>query len=371
MRHVVVAMGLVACEATTAPPDEVEVADGPRTLDDVLADPPAYGASVLVGPLRITSPSSTGSGHVYAQDPVSGAGIQLRRGALDGWPPAVGTDVTLRLAWAGTPQVPVAWLPSMDNVVDAAPGGPLVIAEAPESPAAYTLARYPQVRVTSMPDPVGRADTDLGRPLRDAFGAGLPALTSEGELTALVLEDGALALRDPEDWAGTWAAPSPLASDVATIRAGALSAGTWVRLNGTQATPWTPEGRYVVVQDEAGRGLWVDAEGFGVDDGTPGEVGAWTAEVRYEGDVPYLRSWWPVDVTGEASVVTATTPEDGAILDLVFQALGPTDAFGERVAGDGTVLDDRFGAIDALLPPVSVRGALLVRGDAIRVAVLP
>lgn len=371
MRLVVVAMGLVACEATTAPPDEVEVADGPRTLDDVIADPPAYGASVLIGPLRITSPSTTGSGFVYAQDPVSGAGIQVRRGALDGWPPAVGSDVTLRLAWAGTPEVPVAWLASNDNVVDVAPGGPLIVVESPESPAAYTLARYPVVRVTSMPDPVGRADTDLGRPLRDAFGTGLPAWTSEGALTALVLEDGALALRGPEDWAGGWADPAPLETDVATIRAGALSAGTWVRLAATQATPWTPEGRYVVVQDELGRGLWVDAEGFGIDHGVPGEVGTWTAEVRFDGDVPYLRSWWLAEVTGSAPVVASTVPEDGAILDLLFQTLGPTDAFGERVAGDGTVLDDRFGVIDALSPPVSVRGALLVRGDGVRVAVLP
>lgn len=371
MRLVVIAMGLVACEATTAPPDEVVVADGPRTLDDVLADPPAYGAAVLIGPLRITSPSSTGSGFVYAQDPVSGAGIQVRRGALDGWPPAVGTDVTLRLAWAGTAQVPVAWLASMDNVVDVAPGGPLIVAESPESPAAYTLARYPVVRVTSMPDPVGRADTDLGRGLRDAFGAGLPAWTSEGALTALVLEDGALALRSAEDWAGAWAEPAPVPADVATIRAGALPAGTWVRLTATQATPWTPEGRFVVVQDELGRGLWVDAEGFGIDGGAPGEVGTWTAEVRYDGDVPYLRSWWPAEVSSAGAVLTASAPEDGAILDLVFQALGPPDAFGERVAGDGTVLDDRFGAIDALQPPVSVRGALLVRGDGVRVAVLP
>jgi hypothetical protein len=367
----VVAMGLVACEAVTAPPDEVEVADGPRTLDDVLADPPAYGASVLVGPLRITSPSSAGSGHVYAQDPVSGAGIQVRRGALDGWPPRMGADVTLRLAWAGTPEVPVAWLASMDNIVDEAPGGPLVVADAPEAPAAYTLARYPVVRVTSMPDPVGRADTDLGRPLRDAFGVGLPSWTSEGALTALVLEDGSLALRSGEDWAGAWADPAPIASDVATIRAGALSAGTWVSLAVTQATPWTPDHRYVVVQDEVGHGLWVDAEGFGGEVGAPGEVGTWTAEVRYDGEVPYLRSWWPAEVSGSMPVVTATVPEDGAILDLVFQALGSPDPFGERVAGDGTVLDDRFGAIDALSPPVSVRGALLVRGDAVRVAVLP
>lgn len=369
--------GTVACEqlppAPASEPDPTTLA--PRGLDDVIASPPEYGSNVVIGPLRVVSGRQPITGYVYAQDPNTGRGIELRPGRLDPWPPEVGVDLTVRVAWTGTPRVPTGWVASLDDVLDQAAGGVPMILDAPGElapPAVFALARWPAVEVKSNADPLGRADTSLPWPLHDRFLINLPNLGSRGGLTALVQPDGALAPRFTSDWEGTRELRSPIPASVAAVRAGVHLDGSWVSVTATQATPWSADLRYAVLQDEHGFGVWVDAEGMGLGVGEPGEVRTWAGEVRHDGDVAWLRAWeTPSEPIEAARPVRLGALGEASIVEVTVTGLAAPDAWGDRATAEGWLLDDRFGSVASLPDPSTVRAAARVRGGETRLAVLP
>jgi hypothetical protein len=351
---------VVACAPwPQAPAPVVEAEDGPKTLAELRAELPAYGTFVRVGPVRVVSGAAPLDGAVVVQDSNSGDGMLVLPGArLDQWPPGVGADVELRVVWVGGRSAAVGYLAADADAVVVGSGAPVVLA-APER--AWSLGAWRVVTVTSEPDPAGFADTSIGARLSDRFGVGLPRLGSFGGLVAVVTSEGALAPRTERDWTGTWALPDPERTTVAAVRAGAHAAGSWVSMEATQAAPWSPDGRWTVVQDAAGSGLWVDAEGFGQGVGRAGDVAVWTGEVRGEAGQLWLRAWSPPVAVGTAEVVVGGDG-DGAVVVRSLVQIGAPDAWGERRAGD-LVLDDRLRPIDGLAAPVSVRGALWRRGE--------
>jgi hypothetical protein len=334
---------LAACGSV--PQVEEEAEPGPpavRTLAEVLAEPPDYGAGVIVGPLRVATGRALGTGMVYLQDPEGGRLVEVRPGRVDGWPPPVGTDITARLFWVGSARIPVMWLSTPADLLDVRPGGELRMLEAPEDPPVFALARWTGVRVLSDADPSGRAQTSLGRDLVDRFGTLLPGRTSAGALTGIVLASGDVAPRTREDWDGPLRAPPPVETTLAALRAGAHADGEQVQLLATQVAPWSRGQRYTVIQDAVGEGMWIDAEGFGHGVGAPGQLGWWTGQVARDGQVVYLRSWTPPDLQGPGAIVGSGGEDDGALVEITVSGLGAPDRLGERTTAEGWVLDDRF-----------------------------
>lgn len=361
---------LLACAPPPAadPPADTGVeVEAPVPVGDLPGT--SFAARIRVGPVVVTSPVTRDRARFYVADPTSGEGLEVRLGGrfADDVPP-VGTLATVTLVWVGPDDAPAGWIGSPDDVV---PDGGFVtprVADSPDAPAAFTLARWPDVAITSVLDPTGRAATSIGRPLVAAFAAPLPDVGNRGAVTGVVLADGGVAPRVEADWEGSRTVAERLEGTLAELLDGAYAEGVRVRVAGTQAGPWSRDQRFTVLQDEAGRGLWIDAEAFGVRTTVPRDSGLWTVEARRDDDGWSGRLWAEPEL-GERQDLRITFPAlgeplpvRGTLVEGVVTEVGPADAGGERPVAEGFVLDDRFVDLGALPPTVRVRGLVVDAG---------
>lgn len=366
----------LACVLPDVPREEqeaVEVVEPVRTAAELRASPPVVGSTVRVGPLAVISGPTPATRAVYLQDPVHGVGVEVRRGArFDGWPPPLGTTLTLRAVYGGPAPAPVLYVRSADDVEVHGAGAAPVVVLAPEPPlTTFSLARWTGLRITSPTDPTGRAASSAGFELEDRFRVGLPGLGNSGTLTGIVLPGGTVAPRTSEDWAGTVEAGLAAVSTIAAVRGGLVPAGAALVIEAVQATPWSRGDRYLVLQDADGLGLWLDAEGFSDGVGAAGQVGLWQVELRSYGDQPRLRAWLPRTATGSRQVRLSVELSDGALVERAVSGIGPPDETGERTTAEGWWLDDRFVSLDEIGEAATVRAAVEVRpDDSVRLAVL-
>lgn len=362
----VLGCGLVACVEI---PQVVHTGDDSGGMVDVdtLRSGSLSTGTMLIGPLRMTSGLAQDRLTAFAQDPVTGLGVELLMGeALDGWPPPVGTPLQLRGYYAGPPEAPVVWVSSMKDVTTLGEPEPLTVLDGADLPPALSLAAWDDVTVWTMPDPSGRAELSVRRVSDGRFGRFVPEVGNEGALTGIVLEDGSVAPRSAEDWAGStdaYAAPTVSIDDVLS---GRVEPGTYVQLAARQLTDWTVGGRYTVLQDEVGRGLWVDAEGWSPWSAQVGRAGTFSGEVEVTAGTWRLRAWAAPTWAGEdlAAPVSLGVGEHGAWVSTVVAGLQPADARGDRRVDGGLVLDDRFRPLDELVDGWTVSGVIdLTAGD--------
>lgn len=350
---------------------DTDVADvAPFTLAELrTGDVPA--GLLSVGPLVVVSGRAADAVSVVVQDAETGAGmLVLPSGRLDGWPPPLGTVVRLRGFYAGPSEAPVLYLTSAAAAVAVGTAEPrLLDARAADLPA-YALVRYDEVEVRTDPDPGGVAVLDDGVLTSGRFGRFVPASGSVGSLTGVRWSDGSVAPRDVDDWSGTVESVTPVDTTVADVLDGVHPTGLTVQVYATQVLGWTRDGRYTVLQDEAGRGVWVDGEGWWPWAGGTGNFGYYTGQVVVGEDRTYLRSWFPPTVeAGTRSVVVSPDVVDGLAVRRVVSGLGPPDAFGERTTAEGVVLDNRFRDLSTLPDPVELGGVWDATTDPPRLAV--
>jgi hypothetical protein len=368
-------MSLLILLAGCTPPDPVVSAA------DSDLEPPVTIASLRGGGLgrgyvdvvdaRLAGGPTADGASVYLQDRVTGEGAELRIGVLGlGPPPPVGTPIHVRAWFEGAANAPVLWLvDTADLVVDGEPEE-LDVAVDPVAPRPLALARFTAVTVTSEPDPTGVADTSLGRRLDARFGVVLPSLGNTGDVTGIVLADGSIAPRSDEDWAGP-REPGPVIQAILDdVLEGRIAAGAVVDVPVLQATPWTRDGRGALVQDETGRGVWLDTEAFGHGASKAGDLLVLRAEVREADGYRWLRSWWRAPPQGSRAPVVLGVLGHGVLVDVDVAGAGRPGWTGERVTAEGWTLDDRFVDLDTVPDPARVRVAVDASSGAVELAVV-
>lgn len=344
----------LACTGQVLPDESVEGPTNVRSVGELYAAGAVPGQYV-VQPLVVMSGPTADGLRTYVQDPATGQGLEVRLGGyVPSWPPAVGTQVSLRAYVQGQ----VAFIDGEADVTVVDQGVPLVVADAPDDPRAFQLVRYQDVGVVTDPDPAGRADLDIGLSLDGRFGTALPFRGNRGTLTAVVTEDQGLALRDTSDWQGSWEPGVVLDITLRDLLAGRVALGATVRLSASMATPWSLDGQTTLLQAPGGLGIWLEREGFEHPQASKNEAGLWTGQVRWRGGAWYVRSWWPVEIVGRTPTLRAEGLAHGVVVDLEVSGLGPVDAYGDRTTEQGWVLDGRFMALDDLPDPVVVRAAV-------------
>ncbi len=362
-------LGWLGCAAPPSLPSEETAAAEVVPVADLWALEVPSGATVTVD-VVVTSPRTLAGDAFFARDVAGGelAGLRVELGGiLDDWPPAPGTPVQLTGVWTARNLGPELYLASSANGLvlgDAAP-----LAPRPWHPGltlGQDLVEVRGVVVTSAVDPAGQADTDSALGIGGCFGVS-PGYGRGGTLVGIQVA-GRVCARSPADWSGELDGdpPEPVGIDEAITRPD----GAWVTLDDlVLATPWDRGGRWALLQDPAGQGLWVDAEAWGLSaQVAPGDVGSWTGEVRYDLDGPYLRAWLPPELAGVREPELVQEIVDGALVEVTVSGLGAPDDLGEVPTAEGLVLDDRFVDLGDLPDPAFVRGA--VRG-AVRLAVVP
>ena len=266
---------------------------------------------------------------------------------------------------------------SMDSFARPGDRGAITVLDVSDGtlPPAFTYARWPEVRVTSLADPTGRADTSLGVPLVSRFGVSPPVFGSVGALEAVVLDDPALAMLRSGGFRGAEAALDIPVVQLSDLRAGAYPDGQPVAVEAVQVTPFSRERRFVLLAEEDGSpGVWLDGEGFGAAVGAYGERGVWFGEVRRDQDVVYLRSW--VSRTRLRNVALAEAqvdgdPPDGAVVSWVLAEVGAPDRFGRVPVGAGWRMDARFRSLDGYAAGDTITAAVWRRGEDRRLLPLP
>jgi hypothetical protein len=345
---------------TATPPTEP-----PSTIADLWDGAAADGDEVVLDRVLVTSPRTADDERFYVQDPDGGprAGLTVHpRGALPTWPPPVGTPVRLRGAWHASDFGPTLDLVALaDGEILGDPEGLSPVDATGDPELAGALVKV-SATVTSLADPLGRADLDAEVDLGGAFAVPPPGWLDTGVLTGILTEPGRLSPRVASDWTGSMEGAPPQAATVAQIRAGAFADGTPVVLSEVvQAVGWSRGGRYTLVQDGEGTGLWVDAEGWGIE-GSSGlsDVGTWTGEVRTDGEGLRLRTWTPVTVTGRGVAEIQTSLSDGALSTLAFSGVTGPDLLGDWDTAEEVILGDRFVLLEDLPATVTVTGPVRV-----------
>jgi hypothetical protein len=345
-------------------------ADGVRSLPDVLAAAPSYGATVTIGPLRVTTAASPVDRSVLLHDPVAGVGLAVLPSVrAPAWPPAVGQTVEVTVVWVGTAADPQGYLAS-ESAFEV--GEPATWADDPDLSGVgpYRVVSA-GLRVASWPDPTGRADAvaadgTLGR-LVDRWAVGLPPAGSEGTARFVRWPDGSWT---PLTAPPAAPAPTPRAVALADVLSGGVPDGETVTVEAVQQAPWSADRRWTAIADGE-VGVWVDAEGFGRGVGQAGDRGVWQGEVRTLDGVRTLRTWWDRVFLDVVAVTPAAEVADGRLGVRRVVDLGPVDLAGERLDADGVIWDPRFADVQALADGTDVLGVWWVRPDDVRFAPLP
>ncbi len=319
----------------------------------------------------ITSARSVTGTHAFAQAPQGGHKACLRIDIptiVAGFPPPVGTPVRLTGTWfmgRSAPQVTVDRVE--DYEVLGEPAEVVVTAYSSRDTLGGCLVAVEGLTVVSGVDPTGRADTAAGLVLGGTFGV-TPGYGAEGDAVGILSESGVLAVRSEDDWTGELEGRPP--QPVALAGVDEVGEGTWSRVEAVvQAAPWSRDGRWTVVQDAAGVGLWVDTEGWGLErDTVEGDVVDWVGEVRHEGG-RRLRTWEAPTLVGTALPLETDDVVDAARLAVAVESVGEVEADGSRLAG-GWRLDDRFVDLASLYPPATIIGIVREVGDDRRLAVV-
>jgi hypothetical protein len=112
------------------------------------------------------------------------------------------------------------------------------------------------------------------------------------------------------------------------------------------------------VQDEEGRGVWLDAEGWNITvDSMEGDTGWWEGEVRdHTVEGRYIRTWLSPEITSSRAVVEVQEWTDGALWSQPVYGMA-SDALDGRT-GDGVTLDGRLTPLEPLPDGTWVTGAL-------------
>lgn len=326
----------------------------------------------------IASPRTADGLGFFIADPQGGPGSGLHvilGGVFDDLPPPVGTPIQLE-----GPTIQGTFGPGLllRNTGDLVVLGPPVPLEpqpwSDDAQLEQALVITRDVQVTSALDPAGRASTDGPAGVGGLFGIG-PGYARSGDLIG-ILTDGRISPRTAGDWSGSLEGDPPRSVELAELAA--LDDGTPVILHDLlQATPWDRSGRWALLQDPGGQGLWLDAESFGLwHHSDAGTVARWEGEVRHDSEGIRLRAWLPP--TGAGSTRTPTRVAlpadgplaDGALIETTVSGISAPDLLGERPTAEGPLLDDRFVSLEGLDDPAHVVAA--VRGsDPARLAVLP
>jgi len=339
------ALLILACSVSLPLEDEEGI---PYVGVAELWEPDAFeaGTWVVLDEVLVTSPRAEDA--FYVQDrgggTHSGARVELA-GALNNWPPPVGTPVRLYGPITVDERGPVLQLREHQSGISLGePELPTAVPWADDPALSYALVRAEGLRMTSATDPSGQADS-TGPSFSADFGVMPPGYDRVGDATGIFAR-GRLSLRDDLDWTGEREGAPPVSTTIAAIRAGELAVGTPVEIaDALQIAPWSRGGRWTAIQDGAGAGLWVDAEGWGVS-GAEGELGSWIGEVRDDGEGLRLRTWTDPLVVGTAVPVEGSGEDGDRIRTTLTDLQGP-DAYGDWSAAGWTV-DDRFLVLDDL-----------------------
>ncbi len=343
-------------------------ADGSAMIDvATLRDGTLSTGTMLVGPLRMTTGLAEDHLTAFAQDPVTGLGVELLMGeALDGWPPPIGTPLKVRGYYAGPAEAPVVWISAMKDVTVLGEPEPLTILDGLDLPPALSLAQWEEVTVETMPDPGGRAELSVRRLTDGRFGRFVPDLGNYGAITGIVLEDGSVAPRAEDDWVGSRRQFTVPSATLDEVLGGAVEPGSYVRIRARQITPWSVGGRYTVIQDVLGQGLWVDAEGWSPWDAQAGHAAEFTGQVEVSAGTWRLRAWtapvWEAEDVEPPHVSAAR--DHGDWVSLVVSGIQAADGRGDRRVDAAVVLDDRFQTLGAIEDGWTVQGVVdLTLGD--------
>jgi len=361
------ATSLILLVGCTLPPSEAEEEPNPwtaRSLQDGLA---VHGQTLTLADVVVTSPATIAGTHFFVQDPEGGPRTGLRvemAGVLDGWPPPIGTSVTLKGqvvydAFGPTLRVfATADATVVDEPVETVVASPFDSTMPFDSLSGLVTIK---LAITSDTDPSGHASTNLDDvDLADLFGAGTPGWMAEGVLTG-IYSQATLSLRAAADWEGDLDGAPPV--DARLDEVWQLEDGTPVVIgDALQATPWSRGDRWAVLQDDAGIGVWIDAEGWGLD-GAHGQTGTWSGQVRTDGEGLRLRVWSEPAIDGARTPIVGDITEDGALITYTADELGPPDAYGERATNGELVLDDRFVDLSDLTGPAELVGAIRAHTD--------
>jgi hypothetical protein len=330
--------------------------NSPLTIADLWATQAFSGLEVTITEAQITSGRLANSPSFYAQDAASETPLGLRvdlHGLVNHWPPTPGTLVELTGVISYVDDAPrLAMAANEDGL--ALGSAEIAYNTSPETPL-HGLVRLDALRVSSRPDPSGRADTDTELDLESAFGVALPDWDNLGQLTGVITSPGRVSLRTPEDWSGTWEEAIAPTTTLSEIRAGAFTDGSPVYVETLQATPFSRDGRWAVLQDEDGAGLWLDTAHWELDRPEQGALGTWLVEVREDGQ--RLHGWNSPSRSGSDDPAVTTEPLDGALLVETLETLDEPDATGER-SSEVYLIDDRFIDTTAWSAPLTVQGAL-------------
>lgn len=357
---------LVACAIEPLEETLVE----PYSVETLWEADPAIGDVVTIGPMLVTSGRTTDQRVFFASSPEGGlrSGVMIALGAvLDDWPPDIGTEIVITgTVLRNNPGPILELLSDADGVILDERSGPAahLWSEDPleQADLTYALVTAPDLTVTSRPDPLGEADTDGSVAVGGRFGVS-PGYGRTGDLRGIV-EEGRISARAASDWSGLLeGAP---AVEVSLAELPDLPEGAPVIVDDlVLATPWSRDNRWALAQDAQGRGVWLDGQGFGLQERVVmGQVGRWTGEVRYQTDGLTLRVWEDPLPLGVRAPLVGSEIADGALAEIPLSTLGAPNPYGERPSG-ALWLDDRFLDLSALQAPLVVRGAVRVRTDGV------
>lgn len=362
---------LAACQVGSGPADDPPAAPERTDLAAVVASSPQVGAVRTIDPLRVVTPPSPIDGAVVAQDPVTGQGVLVQVGArVTGWPPALHQEIAVSAVWLNGSPPTIGLHATTSLLARRAVQAPVVTPFDGTQPA-WTLVEAVGVRVASSVDPLGRADTEPALGLEDRFGVGLPGYGAEGDLRAVVGSDGRLWPADAASWVELSPPIEAREVTIAELRGTGLRPGTPVQVVARAVTPFSEDGRWLLLQDEAGDGIWVDAAGYGPWR-LPTGLARWDAELRFVSGAAVLRAWGePANLGGDARRIVAPdiSPVDGRVVRLRPGPSAAPDAWGDRLTDAGFLLDDRY--VNLVEVPAVVVGAWMVRGNEARLVVLP
>ena len=319
---------------------------------------------VSLGPVVVTSPLAASVGAFWVQDPGGGPGTGIAVEVVGfqlGIPPDVGSVVTLGAVWSPGIEGPVVRVDDDTDVEIASETAEVVVVPWTRDPLeAHSPVALGRVTVTSAVDPLGDADVDGNLRIRGVFGQFPSGWQEQAVASGIALSLVEVAPRFSADWLVQAPARAPEVVSLAEV--GALAEGQPVVVAGVvQSAPWSADGRWTAVQD-AVDGLWIDAEGWGLEAGEEGDVGTWEGEVRRGLDGLRLRTWTEPEISNTAPVVTGSEIREGQRVLLALSEIGVSDVWGVRPTS-ALAIDDRFGSLASIPDPCLATGVVRTGAD--------